>query len=87
MTEFKPAEYFDPREYLDDELKARGQTIKDCLGTVRRWYYSTDPMPPRVAWAIAVFFGHTHSEGWLNLDRVWQSRPQDAAPSPPGAER
>lgn len=73
-----PAEYFDPRDYLLEEVTARGQKIDNLIGTVQRWYHSTDPMTPRVAWAIAVYIGDSSlADGWLRLDQVWQSRPPE----------
>lgn len=76
--------YFDPREYFNDELKARGLTINDCIGAIRRWVQSEDEMSPKVAWAICVMFDlpHDHGECWLNLDRAWQSRPKEAICKP-----
>jgi hypothetical protein len=82
--DFHPAEYFDPREYLLDELRARGLTVDGCIGTIRRWYHSEDAMSGRVAWCIAVMFQQVPAASgaqlWLNLDAAWQSRPKDPAP-------
>lgn len=70
---FKPKMHFDPREYFEDELKARGLRLDQCIFTIRRWFTSEDAMTPKVAWAISVVFG-TSQELWLNLDAAWQSR-------------
>lgn len=71
-------QYFDPREYFADELTARGMELKDCVGTIRRWYLSEAPMTPLVAHAVGVMFD-TSPDGWLRLDAIWQSRPDEKA--------
>lgn len=61
----------DPREFVRDELTARGINSRALPLTIRLWYAGEEPMPGEVAEALAREFD-TSAEMWLNLDRSWQ---------------
>jgi hypothetical protein len=72
---FKPADYFDPREYLIEFFDERELLLEDLPQHLRDWYFTLDtPMNEAVAETVAAVLG-TSPELWMNLDRAWQSRP------------
>lgn len=70
----KPAEVFDPRDFLDEEMSERGMTETNLPMTVRRWRDSGGPVTPKVAHALSALLA-TSPEFWINLDAAWRAEP------------
>lgn len=69
-----PAEVFDPREFVRDEMALRGMTDKGVGATVRSWMAAADaPMTNKVSQALSVLFS-TSQDYWRNLDAAYQQR-------------
>lgn len=66
-----PAERFDPRQYVREELAARGWGIDQLPAPLWDWW--TDPAAPLtdcLAVDLAALFG-TSAELWLEMERAW----------------
>ncbi len=73
MSERKPAEVFDPRDFLDEEMAAREMAVEDMPAEVQRWMDSDEPMPSMAAYQLGMIFDMSMAY-WLNLDEAWRSR-------------
>jgi plasmid maintenance system antidote protein VapI len=73
MTERKPAEVFDPREFCREEMAERGMAEAMLPITVTRWLRDADaPLSGPVAFGLSALFG-TSRELWRNLETAWQN--------------
>lgn len=69
-----PAEVFSPREYVREELEARGWGIDQLPAPLWDWFLSDDPLTPCLAADLAALFG-TSAELWRNHERAWRGDP------------
>lgn len=69
-----PAERYDPRRYVSEELEARRLPLGALPSPAWDWFVDPGaPLTPEIADALAVLFG-TSAELWSNLEDAWQTR-------------
>jgi hypothetical protein len=71
MSDRVPADAFDPREYVRDELTARGIDEANMPPVLRRWLDGDTALSLGVAQTLYAWIGG-HWEFYLRLDAAWQ---------------